>query len=496
MTPDRELITKPCWRPEDLGAPLPDLPHANSVCLPTWQDVVHYEEKNPRVMDRLRAGYPRFVVPPPCAHVFALAQNELCAGDERCHLYSTQRAAERCVERIQAWCGATARTVEWPKGNMYAVCFPASAADAALKYWRHTGDGISSRRAQALLDGTPEPDATEARAKLQRRIAEATGVTPDCVYFFRSGMAAIYTIYRAMVRRTPGQPLIQLGFPYVDTLKILQDFGTPHVFLPHALERDINMLHQVSLGETIAGLLCEFPSNPVLISADLTRVREISLRNRFPIVIDDTISTWINVDLMPVADAIVTSLTKWFTGRGDVMGGSVVLNPRSPFADELRAALDAEYEDCTWGESLILAEELSRDANVRVRQSTATASAVAEWLRKQSGVEAVYYPQFKQSEMYDRFRRPDGGYGGLFSFTLKNPEKTSECFYNALEISKGPNLGTTFSLCCPFTLLAHYGELDWAEQCGVPRWLMRLSIGLETADDLIARIGRALDAAR
>lgn len=496
MTPDRELITKPCWRPEDLGTPLPDLPHANSVCLPTWQDVVHYEEKNPRVMDHLRAGYPRFVVPPQCARVFALAQKELCAEGEQCHLYPTLRAAERCVERIHAWCGEKARAVEWPKANMYAVCFPANAADSALKYWRHTGDGISSRRAQAMLDGTPEPDANDARVKLQNRIAEESGTAPDCVYFFRSGMAAIYAFYRALVRRAPGKTLVQLGFPYVDTLKILQDFGVPHIFLPHADERDINTLEQVATGGAIAGLLCEFPSNPALTSADLTRTREISLRHGFPVLIDDTISTWTNVDLMPVADAIATSLTKWFTGRGDVMGGSIVLNPKSPFADELRAALDAEYEDCTWGQSLILAEELSRDADARVRQSTETASAVANWLRQQPGVETVYYPQFRQREMYDRFRRPTGGYGGLFSFTLKNPAQTSERFYNALEISKGPNLGTTFSLCCPFTLLAHFGELEWAEQCGVPRWLMRLSIGLEPADDLIARLGRALDAAR
>lgn len=496
MAPDRELLTKPCWRPEDLGTPLPDLPHANSVCLPTWQDVVDYEEKNPRVMNRLRAGYPRFVVPPPCARLFAVAQKELCGPDEHCHLYSTARAAGRCVERIHAWSGKAARAVEWPKAGMHAVCFPTSAADAALKYWRHTGDGISSRRAQAFLDGTPEPDARAARATLQQRIAQAAGATPDCVYFFRSGMAAIYTMYRAIARRAPGAPLVQLGFPYVDTLKILQDFGTPHIFLPHANERDVRALEQVATGGAVSGLLCEFPSNPVLTSADLTKVREISLRNHFPIVIDDTISTWTNVDLMPVADAIVTSLTKWFTGRGDVMGGSVVLNPKSPFAAELRAALDAEYEDCTWGETLILAEALSRDTDARVRQATQTAAAVAQWLQQQPGVEQVYYPQFRQREMYDRFRRPSGGYGGLFSFTLKNPEQTSARFYNALEISKGPNLGTTFSLCCPFTLLAHYGELDWAEQCGVPRWLMRLSVGQEPAEELIARLSRALDAAR
>lgn len=496
MTPDRELLTHPRWRPEDLGAPLPDMPHANSVCLPTWQDVVDYEEKKTRVIERLRAGYPRFVVPPPCAKVFARAQAELCHPGEQCHLYPSRRSAERCVERIHAWSGEKARCIPWSKAGVFAVCFPIKAADAALKYWRHTGDGISSRRAQAILDGRTEPDARAARDTLRKRIAEATGVTPDCVYLFKSGMAAIYTLYRALVRRAAGRPLVQLGFPYVDTLKILQDFGAPHVFLPHADEADIKRLAELAVSATPAGLFCEFPSNPALTSTDVAAVRKISLRHHFPIVVDDTISTWTNVDLLPATDVIVTSLTKWFTGRGDVMAGSAVVNPRSPFADELRAALREEYEDCTWGESLILAEQLSRDTDARVRQAGETAAAVADWLHQQSGVEAVYYPQLRQRDLYDRYRRPTGGYGGLFSFLLKNPEKTSERFYNALELSKGPNLGTTFSLCCPFTLLAHYGELDWAEQCGVSRWLLRLSVGLEPASELISRLDRALNAAQ
>jgi cystathionine gamma-synthase len=401
-------------------------------------------------------------------------------------------AAERCVERIGAWSGAAARAVAWPAFNLWVVCFPDAAAEAALKYWRHTGDGISSRCAQALLDGAAEPDAGVAKAQVRARIAAAAGVAPEDVFLFKSGMAALYTLYRVMLRMHPGRALVQLGFPYVDTLKILQDFGAPHVFLPKADAADIARLAAVCAGAPPAGLFGEFPSNPVLTSADLAAVRALSLRHGFPMVIDDTISTWTNVDLRPVADVIVTSLTKWFTGRGDVMAGSAVLNPQSPFARELRTAIETEYEDCTWGESILLAEELSRDADARVRRASATALEVAEWLRAQPGVEAVYYPRFQHRELYDRLRRPDGGYGGLFSFVLRDAARTSAPFYNALELCKGPNLGTTFTLCCPFTLLAHYGELDWAESCGVSRWLLRLSVGQEEPGVLIDRLERAL----
>ena len=66
---------------------------------------------------------------------------------------------------------------------------------------------------------------------------------------------------------------------------------------------------------------------------------------------------------------------------------------------------------------------------------------------------------------------------------------------NSLRVSKGPSLGTNYSLACPYTLLAHYGELGWAEDCGVPRDLVRISTGLEEVDDLVGRFEEALEKA-
>jgi cystathionine gamma-synthase len=93
---------------------------------------------------------------------------------------------------------------------------------------------------------------------------------------------------------------------------------------------------------------------------------------------------------------------------------------------------------------------------------------------------------------YEHIRRAEGGYGCLFSFLLKDAPNASPRFYDALRVCKGPSLGTHFTLVCPYTLLAHYDELDWAETCGVPRHLLRVSAGLEDKADLIARFDEAL----
>lgn len=82
-------------------------------------------------------------------------------------------------------------------------------------------------------------------------------------------------------------------------------------------------------------------------------------------------------------------------------------------------------------------------------------------------VKQVYYPKNSESKAnYDSCRRPDGGYGGLLSATFYTIEEASG-FFDALATAKGPSLGTNFTLCSPYTLLAHYRELDWVSWCSI-----------------------------
>ena len=79
-----------------------------------------------------------------------------------------------------------------------------------------------------------------------------------------------------------------------------------------------------------------------------------------------------------------------------------------------------------------------------------------EWLEVQPGVRAVYYPRLTQRRIYDMVRRPEGGYGGLFSLTLEEG-LSPMAFYDALDVFKGPSLGTNFTLACPYTILVGRG---------------------------------------
>ena len=120
-----DLLNKPRWSAESLGAPLPDSTHAVSVALPRWQDVVGYEEKRPEVMNRLAVGYPRFVVHPLVAE---LARH--LAGDRPCLPFPSRRVAELCVKFIARHAEEPAEMVS--RGPAMGVATTDNAA-AALK---------------------------------------------------------------------------------------------------------------------------------------------------------------------------------------------------------------------------------------------------------------------------------------------------------------------------------------------------------------------------
>jgi cystathionine gamma-synthase len=314
------------------------------------------------------------------------------------------------------------------------------------------------------------------------------------VYLFGAGMNAIYTVSRAIQRLFPARPSVQFGFPYVDTLKLQQDCGPGCHFFPRGDERDAQQLQELLRAEPVSAVFCEFPSNPLLVSPDLATLAELAQRQAVPLVVDETLSTYVNVDLRLVADVLITSLTKYFAGAGDVLAGAAIVNPGGRLYEPLRAALECEYEDTLWAAEAALLAQHATDFPERVQRINQTAERVCEYCRAQPLVAEVYYPKFCTPGRYAAFQRPGGGFGGLFSLLLKNPLRNAPLFYDALPISKGPSLGTDFSLCCPFTLLAHYRELDWAESCGVSRYLVRVSVGLEEPQELIDRLDLALRA--
>lgn len=483
----RDVSKDPVWRGEELGQPIPALPHAVSVALPRWEDVVGYEEKKPEVVNALAGGYPRFFIH---AEVRELARQ---LGDGRpCLPFPSPRAAGLCAEFIERTSGQQAKVLT---GRGLSGVVTSDAGSAALRaFWQHTGLIVSSRQAAAHLAGRAAgPEELAALPALRRQLAGFYDCAEDDVFLAPTGMAAQFAALQAVRQRTPGRPTAQLGFPYVDTLKLQQKLGHGGILL-HRLGSIEQELRDLLSRQPLAACFSEIPGNPLLGSADVRRLHPLLRAQRVPLVVDDVVATPANIDLSGCADLIATSLTKFMVGTGNAMGGALICNPRSPLYAELKPIISARHEELLWGEDAVVLAAQARSFPERMKRHNQNGLWLAERLRRHPAIERVWYPKWEFAEAYEAVRRPEGGWGALITFLPKEGETRSPGIYDRLEFCKGPSLGTVFTLACPFMLLAHYTELEWAESCGVPRSLIRLSVGLEDPEDLWRRLERALTA--
>lgn len=483
--PARDLFSNPVWRGNELGQPIPASPHAVSVALPRWQDVVGYEEKKPEVVNALTSGYPRFFIQ---AQVREVAQQ---IGNGRpCLPFPSLRAARLCAEFIERTSGQQAKVLAFR--GIHGVVTSDAGTTALRAFWQHTGLIVSTRQAEAHLAGrAPLAEDLAVRQSLRQQLAGFYGCAEDDVFLAPTGMAAQFAALQAVMQRAPGRPTAQLGFPYVDTLKLQEKLGHGGILLHHlgSIAQELRVLLN---RQPLAACFCEIPGNPLLGSADVRQISPMLREQRVPLVVDDVVATPANVDLSGCADLIATSLTKFIVGTGNAMGGALICNPQSPLYHELKPIVSAQHEELLWGEDAVVLDAQARGFPERMKRHNHNGLLLAERLRHHPAIEHVWYPKWEFSEAYEAVRRPDGGWGALFTFLPRNGEARAPGIYDRLEFCKGPSLGTVFTLACPFTLLAYYTELEWAESCGVPRSLIRLSVGLEDPEDLWQRLERAL----
>lgn len=313
------------------------------------------------------------------------------------------------------------------------------------------------------------------------------------VYLYPCGMNSIFQAHQMMLQARGQLKSISFGFPYVDTLKILQKWGPGAVFYGNGSAKELDDLEaRLKAGEKFLALFCEFPGNPMLTCPDLKRIRKLADTHDFGVVVDETIGNFINVHVLPYADIVVSSLTKIFSGECNVMGGSMIINPQSRYYQILKKVAEDQFEDNYWAEDVIFMERNSRHFVSRIDRINENADLICNILLKHPLVKNVYYPKHNTSrQYYEACRSPNGGYGGLLSLAF-HKKSQAIAFYDRIETAKGPSLGTNFTLVSPYVVLAHFTELDWAAQFGVPADLLRISVGLEDAEDLKSRFTVAL----
>ena len=522
--------------PLPLGQRIPGSVHSVSCSLPTMRAIVGYEEKSPDITRHLTSGYPRFLVHPlarqlaekyrPAGRALWLTSSARMAGELAQHLgsHSTGSGQAHSTDSTsspqagfllrQGYGGQAgqAGAQVFADGTLNGVSHPENAelATRAKTFLQNVGGFLSSREAEdhlvrlgALPAAAPEtlfPGDTAAEVK--RRLRPAFPGAGDNDFFpASSGMNAIYAAFRAMAELQAGYGRtvwIQLGWLYLDTIAILKKFTAPgdyiyarDVFDHTALERLF-----VEHGRRIAGIITEVPTNPLIQTPDMPWLVALARRHGAALILDPTVASAFNVNLLPYADVVTTSLTKYAASEGDIIAGVAVVNPASPHAARLRAKLSALLEPVYPRDLARLAAQIGKAEDLLARAHDNVPRVVA-FLEKHPAVRDVFWARRAESRSnFERVARAPGAVGAMISFTLRGP---LEKFYDRLRLPKGPSFGMTTTLICPFMFLAHYdlvtSEAGRAELAasGIDPNLLRLSVGTEPVEDIIAALAEALE---
>ncbi|MEM1221287.1 MAG: PLP-dependent transferase [Verrucomicrobiota bacterium] len=489
-----------------LGVPFPDSPHAVISSLPTMADVRGYEEKEPRVLNALKSGYPRFVV-----HEFVhrlidfYSEREGLSGR-----YAMLVSGRRSADDLLGWLGEGFEKMEVDQA-VYLVFCDASEdrySHDLRKFIQHTGCGISSRQAEDLLlqHGLLEErfEETSFRGnplnRVESDLAGLIGCRESDVLVCASGMNAFYAGFRAAqeLQQSRGRTAwLRLGWLYLDSGKILEQFlgeGETLDCLYNAFDLDAALERIGGLGESLAAVVVECPSNPLIQMPELCRVAQAVREQGGVMIVDPTIASIYNVDVLPCADLLVTSLTKYAAIEGDVMAGALAVNPESPFYGDLILRTSSFHVPPYGRDFSRLAYEMEAAPEV-ITAMNANAERLCAFLRGHPAVKKIHCAG--GSRQIEAVVKEDGSVGAVVSIEL---EGDMEKFYDTVRLMKGPSFGTRYTLLCPFMYLAHYDLVTSEEgraflrSIGIDPELIRISVGEEPYEAIGAVIGEALDA--
>jgi cystathionine gamma-synthase len=326
-------------------------------------------------------------------------------------------------------------------------------------------------------------DSNPNRVALERVLASLEGGAAAAA--FASGQAATMAVFQSL---SPGDHVVLPAAVYYGTRKLMDQVYARWGLTATSVDmRDANNVAGALRPETRL-VWVETPSNPLLAVADIARIAELARQAGARCAVDNTWATPLGQKPIALgADLVMHSTTKYLGGHGDVMGGALVARDDDEFFQRVRTvqtaggAIAAPF-DC-W-----LVVRGIKTLPHRLRAHSANAMAVATFLERHPNVEAVHYPGLPSHSGHEIARRQMSAFGGMVSVQVRGGRDASlRTKANVRLFTRATSLGG------PESLVEHRASVE-APGSGTPDNLLRLSIGLEHPDDLIADLDQALRA--
>jgi cystathionine beta-lyase/cystathionine gamma-synthase len=322
---------------------------------------------------------------------------------------------------------------------------------------------------------------------LARKYALLEG-TEDAV-FVASGIGATALAHLAVLR--PGDHLLSSEWIYGGTRQLFdQEFTRLGIEVSYVRPDRVREWRK-SMRKTTRVIFVETPTNPLMRVIDVRPIATLARNEGLALLVDATFATPVNFRPIEAgADVVIASATKYLNGHSDVIAGAVAGS--SSFVEEVRRLMRL------WGQSIDphaawLVDRGLRTLAVRMERHNANGLAVARWAEKQRWVARVHYPGLESHPDHEVATDILGGYGGMVGLELRDGPEAAERLLTRLKlVIHAPSLGGVESLISEPRITSH-SEFTAAERerLGIPDGFLRLSCGIEDADDIIADLEQA-----
>jgi cystathionine beta-lyase/cystathionine gamma-synthase len=323
---------------------------------------------------------------------------------------------------------------------------------------------------------------------VQRRMASLEHA--EASVLLASGMGATACALLALLR--PGDHLVASTWLYGGTRALLhQEFTTLGIDVTFVDPMETRVWRKAMKKQTRA-IFLETPVNPTCRVLDLPTIALVTQQAGIALVVDATFASPINFrPLEHGADVSIHSATKFLNGHHDVLGG--VVSGTAPYIEEVRRKMSL------WGQApdpfaAWMMERGLKTLEVRVLRQNHNAMRIAEWCEDRKEIRKVTYPGLASHPDHDVAKRQLDGFGGMLAVELAGGAKAAERFLRRLKLFRhAPSLGGVDSLASEPRFTSHHEMTsEQRVKIGVPDGFVRLSVGIENADDLIADLEQAL----
>jgi len=307
---------------------------------------------------------------------------------------------------------------------------------------------------------------------------------------FASGLAAENAVLSLL---NPGDHIVSCDDLYGGTYRLFERIVGRYNITTDYVQMGDTAGYEKAIRPNTKMIWLETPTNPLLRLADIRAVAQIAHQHNILLVVDNTFATlYFQQPLELGADIVVHSTTKYINGHSDLIGGAVILNDEQiyeqlKFHQNAAGAVPGPFD--VW-----LTLRGIKTLAIRMRQHQQNAFAIAHFLSEHPRVESIYYPGLVSHPDYALAKQQMSGSGGMVSFQFKGTIDDVDKVVRRFKIfSFAESLGGVESLVCHPASMTH-GSIpkEIREARGVNDTLLRISVGIEDAEDLIADLDQAL----